>query len=303
VDPLAPPTTPPAEPAPEPDDRVGFCRDAPEPDWPEAKATPAQGQWDQQIWYAGFCTAILLIGWALNNIPKPNPWLLAALAGLVVVMLVVLVVFLRRRRKPLDGEIEDPPILRRSAARVRCAGDVPLMLAIRARGPFDPELAFEPVIRATTFAVPQRKALRWTFEVLRVVLALALIFGAPMLFSVRSAGCVFPMLCFAVGTLIAGALVLLLAPTYVRITPGKLEIMRFGFAQRTPEIETFDLSRATIWAWVGKKAFIETGSPDAKRLVIHLNAIRSREEFTHALLWAGVSKVRAPELPRDDLLG
>ncbi|RJP33774.1 MAG: hypothetical protein C4547_11780 [Phycisphaerales bacterium] len=97
-------------------------------------------------------------------------------------------------------------------------------------------------------------------------------------------------------------------PTYYRVVPGRLDVMRFNMLRNEPVsiaqhplrdawIE-IDLRRCVVI--IGRRN--EPGEPQTEA-ELPILLMRRRTEFAHALLLAAISTHEAPPLPDDALLG
>lgn len=171
---------------------------------------------------------------------------IGALAVLLVVMIVPVVMWLRNRnpKKPPKGEEPVPEESPDERYRLRLIA--PPAWAYEIRGLNDQP--FEPRVFQVLFAVPKRK---WPAVTTWVVLFVAL--GALWWYIKRSMGVgSMPGMHFQAWDVWASMAVASLPfawmwPTYVRVSPGKLDIMRFGvLGAGTPTIKTIDLRDARV---------------------------------------------------------
>lgn len=93
-----------------------------------------------------------------------------------------------------------------------------------------------------------------------------------------------------------------LFPTYYRITPGRLEIMRFSpIINRSRILERWDLQAAKLRvAFELPMVALRDGGRETK---IRLRGISEPFKFVEALLMGAVSTYSAPSLPDDELVG
>lgn len=92
-------------------------------------------------------------------------------------------------------------------------------------------------------------------------------------------------------------------PTYLRIAPGRLDVICYGFLGRgDPETQTYDLSTAGLVVDARqKRVLIET--TDGGRDLIRYGSIRDDLGFAKAMLEAARSVGPSPPLPTDALIG
>jgi hypothetical protein len=105
------------------------------------------------------------------------------------------------------------------------------------------------------------------------------------------------------GALVAARLVVAwLWPTYFRVMPGRLDVMRFSTLRgRAISFERFDLRQARVLADLRRSVvFIDEGENRAEYAI---GLMRGRTRFAHALFWAAMNTHEPPELPADRLLG
>jgi hypothetical protein len=92
-----------------------------------------------------------------------------------------------------------------------------------------------------------------------------------------------------------------LRPLYFRISPGRLEVLRYGFIQREPmEVDEYDLRYAYIVADLHRRRLTVSHS-ERKGKSYSILLMRERREFLHTLFMAALSKQQAPSLPVDTL--
>lgn len=99
---------------------------------------------------------------------------------------------------------------------------------------------------------------------------------------------------------------MVLSPTYLRFTPGKLEILRYGlFALKPASVETFDLWRNRVTA-VPTGGYLLIEEPGARlreqRAIIACNVWQaSRADVARAALEAATVHEETPPLPTEQL--
>jgi hypothetical protein len=105
------------------------------------------------------------------------------------------------------------------------------------------------------------------------------------------------------GCVVAARLVVAwLWPTYFRVMPGRLEVMRFStLAGRPISFERFDLRQASVLVDLRRSVvFVDEGD---RRGEYAIALMRGRTRFAHALFWAAMNTHQPPDLPEDKLLG
>ena len=104
-----------------------------------------------------------------------------------------------------------------------------------------------------------------------------------------------------IAALTAVSLVIWLRPLYFRISPGRLEVLRYGFLKRNPvEVERYDLRRSYIVADF-RMHRVTVSESDKKSSNYSLVLMPQRREFVSTLFMAAVSEYNAPELPVETL--
>ncbi len=92
-----------------------------------------------------------------------------------------------------------------------------------------------------------------------------------------------------------------LRPLYFRISPGRLEVLRYGFLKRHPvEVERYDLRRSYIVAdfRMNRVTISERGKQGRNYSLL---LMPQRRAFLSMLFMAAVSEYQAPELPLETL--
>lgn len=157
---------------------------------------------------------------------------------------------------------------------------------------------FEPRIFTIHFALPPSRWAEWTiyFAVLTLWFGFCINAGAGSLGSgqdvIRAA--------LVVGLFAAVALG---CPTYLRLSPGRLDVMRFLILSKRPRTTTFDLTAARILIDFNLDVIsIEPpGAPDAAQIEMH--SVLNRVELARAILEAARARAPGPPLPDDALTG
>ena len=97
---------------------------------------------------------------------------------------------------------------------------------------------------------------------------------------------------------------ILLWPTYARVTPGRLDIMRYRLWSRRPTTVTIRLRNAQVLADFDKSTlFIKPAAPGARWTSLSLRGVWSPVELVHAVLRGAMSSAPTPPLPEDELVG
>jgi hypothetical protein len=91
-------------------------------------------------------------------------------------------------------------------------------------------------------------------------------------------------------------------PTYFRVVPGRLDVMRFSNIRgRAVATRHFDLRKARILVDLRRNVVFIDEDGDSEEFAIGLMPGRTR--FAHALFWAALSTHEPPPLPENELLG
>jgi hypothetical protein len=105
-----------------------------------------------------------------------------------------------------------------------------------------------------------------------------------------------------VGLLLAYSAVAWLWPTYFRVVPGRLDVMRFGSLRGRPvSIERFDLHTAKLL--VDMRRWVVFIDDEERQIELPIALMRDRRRFAHAVLLAALSTYEPAPLPDDALLG
>jgi hypothetical protein len=97
-------------------------------------------------------------------------------------------------------------------------------------------------------------------------------------------------------------IVLLLRPTYFRVVPGRLEVLRFFFLRRWPRsVDSYTLRQAKIVADLRRGMVVIAEGDLGSEYAIWFMPDRNR--FVHSLFLAAISTQPVPDLPVDALLG
>lgn len=108
------------------------------------------------------------------------------------------------------------------------------------------------------------------------------------------------------GNVVAGAVVDCLLPTYIRIVPGHLDIMRFPLLRRrSPVCMHIPLQEANILVDIDRcVAFIDySNDGDVTSVELSLGLMRDKSFFAYMLFLAAISTSVPPSLPDGELLG
>ncbi|HYD00978.1 MAG TPA: hypothetical protein VEB22_07100 [Phycisphaerales bacterium] len=118
-----------------------------------------------------------------------------------------------------------------------------------------------------------------------------------------------PVMGFGWLTIMAGiavgvAVQILIWPTYTRVAPGRLDVMRFRLGSGRPEVTTINLRRACVLAHLSQSSlFVKPPAPGARWQLLSLRGVWNGAELTHAVLRGAASTAPTPPLPSDQLVG
>ncbi len=181
--------------------------------------------------------------------------------------------------------------------RVRCVGPARSIACVLTIGPIEDRL-FEP----RSFFAMGAASSHWRRAAVQLLGGVSIAVGLVLAGRVFRPGVVaayFVGLVALGGAIVAGGVVF---PTYLRVLPGRIDIMECGFLglriisvrriSLRSDVVTVDVSRHVIQVGAGKKA-----------RQIAFGAIVDRWAFAHAVLMAAVSTHTPPPLPDDALAG
>lgn len=226
------------------------------------------------------------------------------LAMLIPVAIIAAVLWLERRtRGPALGPAELARIQARLARvtdlrRRLCACVFPQQVPMLENLSDSP---FEPRIFRFPFAPPPNGRHRILAFVVMIPVSIAIVFSVPRAFGFTpSLGA---ELVFAV-IILTTLPFLVLWPTYFRLSPGRLDVMRFSiFGRGRPIVETFDLRRCRVMV-NGRVGALLLTTPDGKQsLYVWGWLMRRRSELIVAIFEAARSRHPTPPLPDDALVG
>ncbi len=221
----------------------------------------------------------------------------AVLAGGVVLAGLIAWVILKRSGGPPKETILAAMRPLDSSARVRCHGKPVFIGRILAREPIG-DTMFEPCVFRGTGATPatgQRKVVSFAAGIL---LGVGLIY-AQIHYWHRVQGAYLDVL-LAIGAGIAvGAWVF---PTYLRVVPGRIDIMECGLlGRRILSVDRIDLRSQPVVVDLNRQV-VRIG-PDPTPRTIAFGAVWDNWGFAHAVLMGAVSTATPPPLPDDALVG
>ena len=95
-------------------------------------------------------------------------------------------------------------------------------------------------------------------------------------------------------------------PTYLRLVPGRLDVLGYGPMSRKPTfVEQYDLRGARIMADLRRSfvSIVHGQGRDARRLEFGISLMRERRKFVYMLFLAAVSSYPPGPVPEDALVG
>lgn len=192
------------------------------------------------------------------------------------------------------------PALADTAARLRCIGPAHAIVKFQELG--EPrDLAFEPVIAFASLAVKMNTAAK-TVWVLVTVAACALMIALRELGNLPLPR--FGYFSVITAVVIGAGAAVFLWPTYLRIVPGRIDILRYRLWSRKPTVETIDLRQANVLVNLHRSiVYIQTTDHTRFWRAIGLGAVRNGKDVAHAILQAAISTAPTPPLPDDELVG
>jgi len=114
----------------------------------------------------------------------------------------------------------------------------------------------------------------------------------------------FGWLTIMAGVAVGVAVQILIWPTYTRVAPGRLDVMRFRLGSRRPEVTTINLRHARVLAHLSQSSlFIKPPAPGARWQMLSLRGVWNSAELAHAVLRGAASTAPTPPLPSDQLVG
>lgn len=188
--------------------------------------------------------------------------------------------------------------------RVRCVGWKPLRERLDRLGAVQ-DRSFEPRIFPGFFAVSPSKGLMWAWGVLLfvfIIAGVAAVSVRPGLGDMIS-GYQMPFAAF-----LASAILFLAHPTYLRVAPGRIEVLHYtAFTRRARRCEVHDLRTARVLVELNtRQVIIESPCTIASLdgvTCFWFGWMPRSDEFAHAVLEAAISTAPTPPLPEDELVG
>lgn len=216
------------------------------------------------------------------------------------------------RARGVVGDI--PKKLDPGSGRLQAVGKNKMLAPLAKLGPL-PDEAFEPIVLFAPRIWPMPTA----GTVVLVVTAILVAGLIELLRRTTSLPLVRPnMFTVMVGIAAGFGVQMLVWPTYVRITPGRLDIMRFVLGGRKPTVTTINLRNARVLAHFKHSALlikpdgvggvtpapaVEAGKAGSEWAVLNLGGVWRPTEVVHAVCRGAVSTAPAVPLPDDRLVG
>jgi hypothetical protein len=244
----------------------------------------------------GFAALILLSFDALAGLlgnPSRGIWgLIFVLALVVLILLPVAIVSRARYRRKSSQLPHSPPV----DARLSCAG---LLEDLAEYGEWA-DVPFEPALFYGRFVIGNRSVSKWFYASIfcasLLVGCLITKYGLGMDFGRLG----YTKLCAAF--LLAEGLTALLWPTYLRLVPGRLDVLGYSPFSRTPLFfDSYDLHAMKITADL-RNSFVSIQSAGGG-IDLGISLMRERRRFVYMLFLAAMSSYSPSPVPADRLLG
>jgi hypothetical protein len=228
----------------------------------------------------------------------PGPGGLKFLGLILVSAAWVTVLRLRLPPKAMIERWSGVPFHPDRGARVACTGSPEDLARLERLGPVDPE-AFEPYIVRAANPMPSPR------QRLANLAAFAGAMGAGVVFGLSEVGRGFSVAApvFMVGTAMAIATVSSrLWPVYLRVSPGRLDVVRFDlWGRAVGGVERHDLRSSAVLVDIGQSCvFIARGGVTRD---VAFGGVRDRHALAHAVLRGALCRAETPPLPDDSLVG
>lgn len=230
-------------------------------------------------------------------------WSPLAIAGLVVAPWIIGMAVFYKRLRPWKLSTCEKIVSGDRGSRVKLIASE-AMLKQFGYPSLDP---FEPKLFRVFGAVRGEKWLRRTIAVASFVMcifALALLRGHGRLSASAFTGPMPISLDFQVGLLAAFMPSVVLWPTYFRVVPGRLDVLKYSMlGSGKPEVQKVDLrqGRLSVEAATGR---LRIDLPSGERLYTQFHGSSSNKiEFAKAIAEAAISPHPTPPLPDDELVG
>lgn len=265
---------------------------------PKSPHRPQSLETSQRLSIALFATASCVLAWTWSAIsrfvPLPSFRPSFVLVGIGLIVTALAVIALRRRlhlRKM--GFVAPSP-----ERRLKCVGS-PEWLDLKLH---ENDAAFEPKVFFTLDPVLSLAGIEWGVAILGYGAIIAGAIGLHLL--LRWA--FFPpgwwMKCWMIWGIAYSTTHAVLMPTYVRIVPGRVDLMRFvNLPGCSPRMKSIPLREAHLL--VDLTLHCAHISDADQRLELPFGLVRNRRAFARFLFLASISTYAAPPLPQDELIG
>lgn len=238
-----------------------------------------------------------LVGRGLGlMLPNPAIWSFVVLACVLAWLVVKWV----RRRLAVRRAGRTFPAWLDASVRLRMVGHAEQLERVMAMEP-PGDVAFEPVVAYASMSLKLSRAANivWT------VVAIA---SAVLMETLRSAaGLPIPragFLTVAASVAIGGVVAVFIWPSYLRVVPGRIDILRYRLWSRRPTVEVIDVRGAAVLAHLEKRSvYLTLPSEPGMCRVIGLTGMPGAEEVVRAIFLAAISSSPTPPLPDDELVG
>lgn len=278
------------------------------------------------------CIVMGIAVWMLGvrYLPLPNLWSYTSLAIPVALVAWLLYRWVRSRHlRRLVGDLPKKLVLgsgRESGreGRLLVVGKPALLAPFVRLGPVRDE-AFEPIV----FFAPRIVKLPRTGTAVMVLTAISV----AVLIEVLRRSTTLPFMRPGWLTIMAGVAVgagvqMLIWPTYLRVAPGRIDVMRFTFGRIRPEVTAVDLRNAQVLVHFKHSTICirPSATPDAPAktptpdkpvpppvatvplpespwIALNLRGVWNPPDVAHAIIRAAASTAPTPPLPDDQLLG
>jgi len=251
---------------------------------------------------ATICALLVVTGLRLLGV-KGGITSLAVFMGCAGVLMPLFLLRVRGRKPPRDHPARAATLPDRRF-RLRLVGRTRDMIAI---GPLTDD-PFEPAVHYIPGVV---RGAMWPIAVLYVVLTVAATLvilavqnGNPVLrpFAGAAPGAVTPFHFWA-GMAVAILPFMYLWPAYLRVVPGRLDIIEYGFlGSGKPRVRRIDLRDADVLV-VSEMRTFRVGAPGREPMTVQCGVTLRWHELVRAVFNAARSGHPAPAMPDDELVG
>ncbi len=228
----------------------------------------------------------------MDPIPDSLPWILCALSLVLLLVTGGILLPLAKKRRLVKQMIKSSMIVNPASRNMDCYGTLSELEELTTLT----EFSFEPVI----FQQKKCKIHPLLAALFYLVLFLILTYVAHV--STKYTLCIM----FIVG-LTGVRLIYWIHPVYIRIYPGKLQVIRYDLNNKVSSINEYSLRDARIEARFDQRKIIiipSSGNGDEKiSLVYDLDVVDNPHVFVKTVFQAAISAATPPPPPRDSLVG